>query len=428
MSSPHRKNTVRLILYKSQLCPSFRNIKEYTLSFEHEKSCIFTTQLIKTSQISFRENEHVITINTHKKSHILVTAIGKPIFIIKKKIASVKIPIISSSQKQWYFLKNDNEEIVLKVLLCIRSDTLTHNNSTTNNSIFFVNNSLINNRSTISLNLNTFHNLTFQQSHKGRLLSITENLEDSIDVDDIKKEIEETNEDALLSQRDLNEVIINDTVNEERSSRLPSKRKEADEELESYYKKEQELEKRKKKFEERCIRFNREIYRNEIANDLEEINRNNYRLLNEIYYLNDNYTLKTIKTRPKPVNALIMLDEGEEENERKKLKKAYLNSKHLNSTNFTSNVSEINLNETTKKKTDSKKSKKNVVEFDNIKVVQVKPSRAKLSQTKLTTEHTNKYTNSKKPTNSKSRLKSNSKKNLIKKNVFSKHHIYTICK
>lgn len=400
-----QKNFIRVILHKSQLCHPSQTYLSYTLSITYNNSASAETEPILIPSITFGEKNFYFDLGESplkKENQITISAVTRTMFVIKKTFAKVTIPFSLSkctNQKQWYFLKDDEEEIVLKVLIALHSDIIVNNKKkishsdtvsdlyqrrelTHNNSSFAYGYSYIN-KSMLNLNTNSLlnyskANLTFtQQNVEGKnLLSIIEkdnecnnsgdtdllNIEEAT-MENIETAISDKTDKILEMQKKTDTQSDMIKAHEEmhiRKKNVVNKEKDKlKESLKKMEKNKKDYETRNINLNENIIKYEKDSYKHQIQKEIDEYDKQTFLDLNYIYMANDifqfggNYPM-TIRTT---ANASIMLNDPNENisrssnnnihqkiNSQRKLKIEYLNSKHLNSTNFTSNCSELNLN------------------------------------------------------------------------------------
>lgn len=127
---------ISITIYKTKLLINLNNFSEYYLSFNYYNELLFQTQSITTKEHIFQEqvfpmtnepnfNEniypHRITIKAYLKANLnsnnIIGEITIPIVRVDKE---AKYNNQLNAIKQWYYLKNSNEEIVLGILLSIK--------------------------------------------------------------------------------------------------------------------------------------------------------------------------------------------------------------------------------------------------------------------------------------------------------------------
>ena len=147
---------IKLIIYQSQLCENSLNIKNlfpYGISIQFDNNTETFFEPIKSINEIFNSSQndlkYFIT-NKNQKHLIKINCYTKSIFIAKKKIASVKIAVNTNSTnakndkekrvKKWYYLKNKNGEVIIKLLLSIDILNISNILGNENNKIYLQNN------------------------------------------------------------------------------------------------------------------------------------------------------------------------------------------------------------------------------------------------------------------------------------------------
>ena len=156
------KSYIKLEIHQSQVCQNIKVPLPYGLCilFGHspEKYIepISNENEILTSpknQLIYYLNDSTLSQDYLLEKEFIINSYTTSIFIIKKNFASVKIPILYSnenSQKQWFFLKDINDNICIKLLIKIE---IHLNNKMKNNcKLNFSNNILKVNSETIKEN------------------------------------------------------------------------------------------------------------------------------------------------------------------------------------------------------------------------------------------------------------------------------------
>ena len=120
-------NCIKLIIYESQICQKDKIELPYELSILFGQQPEYNINEIKSQKIIFNDLlnsfKYDLPNNSYEyisKQFFEITAFKTSIFFIRNNICSVKIPLIhciKSEDKQWYFLKNDNNEICIKILI-----------------------------------------------------------------------------------------------------------------------------------------------------------------------------------------------------------------------------------------------------------------------------------------------------------------------
>ena len=405
------KNYISITLYQSKICRNSENYLPYTLSIKYNEQLPLETEKITKTSIIFHEETFHFNISSKSiiNQTIEISAFTKKLFVIKNYFGKVIIPfniLNKKNEKQWYFLKDNNDEIILKILLSIDCKISLHQNNSMNqiNKSYKIESAydLFNKKNlNLSLNLNPssqrqsenksminlnsfsiFKNLTNQN----QLISITENENSSITISntdsyyndcneincgdediydninnisifDINKAISNKADKILEKQQNLENIVKEIKERDESIGRKNKILKKENDKLENNIKK---LEKNKKKSEtkninlcEKLVKFEKELYRNELIKEIININNQIFYNLNSTFIMNktdltfnnyknnglENYIKKYSKnhTNNNHPNISINVDFIDKPIiNSKKLKYEYLTSKHLNSTNFTS--------------------------------------------------------------------------------------------
>ena len=130
------KNYITITLYQSKICRNSDNYLPYTLSIKYnDQSPLETEKITKFQKIFHEETFHFnisSTFQSNTNHTISINAYTRTLLVIKNYFAKVIIPfniLKNPNQKQWYFLKDNNDEIVLKLLLSIDSTISLHQNN-----------------------------------------------------------------------------------------------------------------------------------------------------------------------------------------------------------------------------------------------------------------------------------------------------------
>ena len=195
-------NSITLTLYESQICQNNKSYLPYSLIINYNNNTIQETNIIKTLNHKFNNTKFIFSpLKTSIRNihQIVISANSKTLFIIKNIIGKViirfNISKIEKKKTQWYFLKDKNEEIIMKILLSITSNCALHQynsmkslerinnnilNSSINNisqNINFSNSKLFINHSMVNLNSNSIiHHIRLSSN---QLISILENEKDN---------------------------------------------------------------------------------------------------------------------------------------------------------------------------------------------------------------------------------------------------------
>ena len=164
---------IKLILYQSQFCETSLNLKNifpYGISIQFDNNPEKYIDPVKNINEIFNspKNEFKYFINNNNQKHsIKINCFIKSIFVNKKKFASVKIAINTNNiiknykeknEKKWYYLKNRNGVVIIKLLLSIDIINISNNSEIYNNKRYSHNeNELDNNISINRPNKINFH-------------------------------------------------------------------------------------------------------------------------------------------------------------------------------------------------------------------------------------------------------------------------------
>ena len=127
---------IKFILYQAQFGENYSNIKNifpYSISIQFDNDQEKYIESIKNINEVFKpsQNEFKFFINNNNQKHLIkINCFTKSVFVINKKFASVKIAIYTNNNninknnkekknKKWYYLKNRNGELIIKLLLSI---------------------------------------------------------------------------------------------------------------------------------------------------------------------------------------------------------------------------------------------------------------------------------------------------------------------
>ena len=126
-------NSITLTLYESQICQNNKSYLPYSLIINYNNNTIQETNIIKTLNHKFNNTKFIFSpLKTSIRNihQIVISANSKTLFIIKNIIGKViirfNISKIEKKKTQWYFLKDKNEEIIMKILLSITSNRALH--------------------------------------------------------------------------------------------------------------------------------------------------------------------------------------------------------------------------------------------------------------------------------------------------------------
>ena len=168
-------NCIKFLIYESQICQKDKIELPYELSITFGQQHENIINKINTNKIIFDNllNSFIYDLPNNSFEYISkqffeIIAFKTSIFFIRKNICSVKIPLIhliKSNNKQWYFLKNDDDEICIKVLISLihnipkikqKSEIQSHlrESFATNSLISIINDEYLNNDNNKILNQN----------------------------------------------------------------------------------------------------------------------------------------------------------------------------------------------------------------------------------------------------------------------------------
>ena len=412
-----KKNYIKIIFYQSELCKNYLDYIPYNISIKYNDSMEYLIEKINTQNKKFNNKIFNFNINSFSRSQnnlITITTYTKSLFVIKNTFSKLQIPInykTRNKQKQYFYLKDNNEEIILKILLSIESDFLLYQNNSMNHlnrseisydilnqksnlnlnnsnlNISLIQSFCINNKSMINLNQNGLNNL-LKNKNQYQLISILENESDNNTITFSDNESEK--DDSDLSINKINLIIS------KRADFILKKSNILIKENDKLKNNIRILEKSKKIYETKIINYNEKILNYEkninkfnLQNELSDFNKEIFSNLNttlifntkEMFIPNKNNLLKNIvkKIKSKNQNSNISINiELTNTQNTKKLKKEFLTSTHLNSTNFTSNFSNEsiinkhhspssnNIIESKKNRIQINSHSKNSLDYDNI--------------------------------------------------------------
>ena len=164
-------NTIILTLYESEICEKNKNNLPYSLIINYNNNTTQETNIIKTFKHKFNSTKFIF--NTSKSSirnihQITISAYTKTMFIIKNTFGKVTIRFniskIEKKKTQWYFLKDNCDEIIMKILLSISSDCALHQYNSMSSLERINNNNILNSSQSLnnlSQNINSFNSKLF---------------------------------------------------------------------------------------------------------------------------------------------------------------------------------------------------------------------------------------------------------------------------
>ena len=171
---------INLILYQSLFCNNTQNIKNifpYGISIKFDNNSEKFIDSIKNINEIFNssQNEFKYIINNNQHKHLIkINCYIKSQFVAKKIFASVKIAVNpinliknnkEKNAKKWYYLKNKNGELMLKLLLTIDiysmlnlSNNIQNDNKNKNYSHNYNNKNEFNSSNNLKIHLNSISN------------------------------------------------------------------------------------------------------------------------------------------------------------------------------------------------------------------------------------------------------------------------------
>ena len=193
---------IKLEIHECQICEymnvplpyglliSFNNNSDkYIESIKSEK------EILKPPKNTFMYNLDKNDFN-NKNLEFIITSYTTSIFIIKKNFASVKIPLkinnINTKEKTWYFLKDKNNNICIKLLISIEINiSKEKNKANKTNNILYKNNKTIDENKIKNINRANTNNIinshntylistNYNSSYGNSLLNLTNNINNNI--------------------------------------------------------------------------------------------------------------------------------------------------------------------------------------------------------------------------------------------------------
>ena len=350
-----KKNNIYLTLYQSQICQNNTQYLPYSLSISYNDLPPKDIYSIKTKKHYFNEKiiNFKVSSSRRKDNIIILSAYTKTMFVLKNTFAKVKIPFnlnkTNNNQKQWYFLKDNEDEIVLKILISILSEVYLHQNNSMNalnrngnKSSEFLgiksthNNSCFNlNSYTFNLNNNPFNNnsmsnlkanpsLLYNIKNSNHLISILENENDNNITVNENNEISNFNLNiSFISINEINKTISNKVdfifdlqnnveKNNEflKTTELNYKKKKyiIEKEKEKLKDNRKKLEKIKQLYENKninlqgnIIKLNKSIYRYKLKEEIEDYNKKIFSDLN--FIISNTNDLPNIENNLEKINS-----------------------------------------------------------------------------------------------------------------------------
>ena len=150
-----KSSYIKLTIYQSYICQNMKVPLPYYLSIDfgdfsekESQEIIQAKETLKSpsNEFIYYLNNDYLKSNFLSQNFFIISGFTKSIFILKNNFASVKIPLIyakNSNERQWFFLKDMNDKICIKLLLSIKINFI--NNSSRNNNILNFSNNINNN-------------------------------------------------------------------------------------------------------------------------------------------------------------------------------------------------------------------------------------------------------------------------------------------
>ena len=175
-------NSIILTLYESQICQNNKSYLPYSLTVNYNNNITQETNIIKSLKHSFHSTKFIFTLTktSLKNIHqITISGYTKTMFIIKnifcKVIIRFNISKIGNNKIQWYFLKDNNDEIVMKILLSLTIESPLHQYNSMS-SLERINNNILNSsqsQNNLSPNVNYFNSKLFMNRSMANLHSFS---------------------------------------------------------------------------------------------------------------------------------------------------------------------------------------------------------------------------------------------------------------
>ena len=175
-------NSIILTLYESQICQNNKSYLPYSLTVNYNNNITQETNIIKTLKHSFHSTKFIFSLTKSSLKHIhqiTISGYTKTMFIIKnifcKVIIRFNILKIGNNKTQWYFLKDNNDEIIMKILLSLTIDNPLHQYNSMS-SLERINNNILNSsqsQNNLSSNVNYFNSKLFMNRSMANLHSFS---------------------------------------------------------------------------------------------------------------------------------------------------------------------------------------------------------------------------------------------------------------
>ena len=129
--SLNNKTTLIITLHKTKLVQTSSTPPSYSLSLSLSNSSQFTTEKISSHLYSFNQHNNTFYFKTNLQSlfqsFLLIQAITTSWFLFNSTIAQITLPISLNhinTQREWFYLKNENDENVIGVLISFQCDDI----------------------------------------------------------------------------------------------------------------------------------------------------------------------------------------------------------------------------------------------------------------------------------------------------------------
>ena len=362
-------NSIILTLYESQICQNNKSYLPYSLSVNYNNNITQETNVIKTLKHSIHSNKFIFTLTKKKKKNIhqiIITGYTKTMFIIKntfcKVIIRFNISKIGNNKTQWYFLKDNNDEIVMKILLSLTIDNPLHQYNSMSSLEKINNNILISSQSqnNLSSNVNYFNSKLFMnrsmvnlhsfsiihhlRMNSNQLISILENENDNngtmcdnsvisnstfgnsnntifypnsnlleiidekynINLDLIKNKIVKKEENLSELERKIDDNKYNisslERTYKRRKNILEKEKNKLGESIKNFYKMKSKYENHNISLCEKARILERSILRDELINEIENNNKLIFNQISSLFINNNNIEINDLTKNKKKVN------------------------------------------------------------------------------------------------------------------------------
>lgn len=346
MSSSSNEKNITISLFKVKFLSE--NIKEYNIYVDYSGESK-STEMISSKEYNFSPLTFTFPFNNSNNT-IKISAYASTWLLLSSKIASISIPLSLNklnSQRQWYYMKNENEENLISILISFSMSNIT--NRLVNKTDISINDNIINtNTSAICSMLNRTvipRHVSYESNKMNNSYYTFSNVFDVIN--EKNKKLNEYEEKIKMQKlnNDLNIEKLKD-----REGILKREGRKLLEKSKKYQLKELEYDTKCIKISQKMLKLEKDIERFDISKDINEYNTEFFSNINFIYTTNvidiDRYTDKSL---------LIKITHKERISTKKEpfTKKFHIQgsnnpSKKSNSTNITSNTSDLSYNDFSK--------------------------------------------------------------------------------